>query len=313
MPAGGVDVRLDGRQLAFVVDSTPPAAPMAPMAPVPPAPPTPPAPPLPPEDVEDGGMARITLRLPESVKAKAEDSAAEAGFSLKPGWSTSSARRPAATASTSTSTSARSADVRQRLPVRRRPRAARPQADERLGLKALLAPPAAHTRSRHPAGAADEHALNEERHQMSTTATPSSTDLEGPVNLHVENGKGTVEVPATDTDIATVDLTGADVEDVRVDLVGDDLYVIARSSAAGSSAATSASTWSSRSRPPATSRPSSAAPTLSARGSLGTVNVRSGSGDIDLETRPARRCRDRLRRRHDRPRGAAAAHQERLR
>ena len=37
---------------------------------------------MPPEDVEDGGMARITLRLPESVKAKAEDSAAEAGVSL---------------------------------------------------------------------------------------------------------------------------------------------------------------------------------------------------------------------------------------
>lgn len=72
MPAGGVDVRLDGRELAFVVDA--PAAP--------PAPPTPPPPPTAPEAEEDGGVARITLRLPESVKGKAEDAAAAAGQSL---------------------------------------------------------------------------------------------------------------------------------------------------------------------------------------------------------------------------------------
>ena len=35
-----------------------------------------------PEEVDDGNLARITLRLPESVKAKAEDRAAEAGQSL---------------------------------------------------------------------------------------------------------------------------------------------------------------------------------------------------------------------------------------
>ena len=74
MPAGGVDVRLDGRELAFVVDS--PAGP--------PAPPAPPAPPPPPgvEDEEEGGIARITLRLPESVKTKAEEFAARSGHSL---------------------------------------------------------------------------------------------------------------------------------------------------------------------------------------------------------------------------------------
>ncbi|MAS56401.1 MAG: pilus assembly protein HicB [Pimelobacter sp.] len=76
MPAGGVDVRLDGRDLAFVVDA-PTAGP-----PVPPAPPTPPLPPGPEEETESGGTARITLRLPESVKAKAEDAAADAGQSL---------------------------------------------------------------------------------------------------------------------------------------------------------------------------------------------------------------------------------------
>lgn len=77
MPAGGVDVRLDGRDLEFVVDS--PAGP-----PVPPAPPTPPTPPSPEERErdEDGNVARITLRLPESVKGRAEEYAARSGHSL---------------------------------------------------------------------------------------------------------------------------------------------------------------------------------------------------------------------------------------
>jgi hypothetical protein len=75
MPTGGVDVRLDGRDLEFVVDLAP-AGPPAP--PSPPGPPPPPAP----EDVEDGNVARITLRLPESVKARAEEFAARSGHSL---------------------------------------------------------------------------------------------------------------------------------------------------------------------------------------------------------------------------------------
>ncbi len=74
MPAGGVDVRLDGRDLAFVVD----AAVAGP--PAPPASPTPPPPPG--DELDDGGMARITLRLPESVKGRAEEAAAAAGASL---------------------------------------------------------------------------------------------------------------------------------------------------------------------------------------------------------------------------------------
>ncbi len=84
MHSGGVDVRLDGRDLAFVVDSGGQStASMAPMAPTPPTPPVPPTPPLPPgEEAEEGGMSRITLRLPESVKGKAEDAAAAAGQSL---------------------------------------------------------------------------------------------------------------------------------------------------------------------------------------------------------------------------------------
>ena len=63
MPNGGVDVRLNGRDLDFLVHTA---------APTPPPPPPPPAP----DDLDDGNLARITLRLPEAVKGKAEERAA---------------------------------------------------------------------------------------------------------------------------------------------------------------------------------------------------------------------------------------------
>jgi hypothetical protein len=72
LPSGGVDVRLDGRDLDFVVHAPSNA----------PTPPAPPAPPMLGEDDEEGGLARITLRIPESVKTKAEDAAARSGQSL---------------------------------------------------------------------------------------------------------------------------------------------------------------------------------------------------------------------------------------
>src|SRR3954453_5763592 len=80
MPNGGVDVRLSGRDLDFLVHGS---------APTPPAPPPPPAP----EEVEDGNLSRITLRIPESVKAKAEERAAEAGQSLNT-WQVNIVRAP---------------------------------------------------------------------------------------------------------------------------------------------------------------------------------------------------------------------------
>jgi hypothetical protein len=73
MSDGGVDVRLNGRELDFVVHQTPLA---------PPAPPAPPAAPSAEEAEEDGNVARITLRIPESVKARAEEMAAKSGHSL---------------------------------------------------------------------------------------------------------------------------------------------------------------------------------------------------------------------------------------
>ncbi len=75
LPAGSVDVRLRGREPEFVVDV--PTIPMA--APTPPGPPPPPGPD---EADEDGAVARITLRIPESLKARAEEMAARTGHSL---------------------------------------------------------------------------------------------------------------------------------------------------------------------------------------------------------------------------------------
>ncbi len=71
LPSGGVDVRLQGRELEFAVHAPPPTAP-----------PAPPPPPAAEEAEEDGSVARITLRIPEAVKAKAEELAGRSGHSL---------------------------------------------------------------------------------------------------------------------------------------------------------------------------------------------------------------------------------------
>ena len=72
LPDGGVDVRLNGRELEFAVHAPPPA----------PAAPPPPPPASGDELEDDGSVARITLRIPEAVKARAEEKAAAAGHSL---------------------------------------------------------------------------------------------------------------------------------------------------------------------------------------------------------------------------------------
>ncbi|HZC26897.1 MAG TPA: toxin-antitoxin system HicB family antitoxin [Actinopolymorphaceae bacterium] len=72
---GSVEVRLRGRDPEFVV--TPPPGRSEP----PSAPPEPPEPPPLPGDA-DQGTARVTLRLPESLKARAEEAAAREGISV---------------------------------------------------------------------------------------------------------------------------------------------------------------------------------------------------------------------------------------
>lgn len=70
LPAGGVDVRLNGRDLEFAVHAPPVAPEAAPQ-------------PAPADEVDDdGNVSRITLRIPESVKAKAEEMASRSGSSL---------------------------------------------------------------------------------------------------------------------------------------------------------------------------------------------------------------------------------------
>ena len=72
MPSGGVDVRLNGRELEFAVHTAPAA----------PDPVTQAGPPAADETDDDGNVARITLRIPESVKARAEELANRSGHSL---------------------------------------------------------------------------------------------------------------------------------------------------------------------------------------------------------------------------------------
>lgn len=71
LPVGAVDVRLNGRELDFVVEGAAPPAPSGPAAPTAA------------DEVDDGGaVARITLRIPEAVKVRAEELAARGGHSL---------------------------------------------------------------------------------------------------------------------------------------------------------------------------------------------------------------------------------------
>jgi len=72
MRAGSVDVRLTGRELEFVVEHPTPAAQTPPSS----------AQAQADEEEDDGATARITLRLPESVKTRAEELAAKTGSSL---------------------------------------------------------------------------------------------------------------------------------------------------------------------------------------------------------------------------------------
>lgn len=69
-----VDVRLNGREPEFVVTSLGAGAGFA----APSGPPTPPTPPLP----DDGTQARITLRMPDVLKARAEELAVDLSQSL---------------------------------------------------------------------------------------------------------------------------------------------------------------------------------------------------------------------------------------
>lgn len=67
-----VEVRVRGREPEFVVSTPAPAEP--------PSPPPPPSPPI--FEAEDGTTARISLRLPDGLKARVEEAAADFGTSV---------------------------------------------------------------------------------------------------------------------------------------------------------------------------------------------------------------------------------------
>jgi ribosomal protein L12E/L44/L45/RPP1/RPP2 len=69
MRAGSVETRLHGRDIEFVVDHGAPSSAAA-------------APPPTEDESDEGNLARITLRLPESIKVRAEELAAKGGHSL---------------------------------------------------------------------------------------------------------------------------------------------------------------------------------------------------------------------------------------
>lgn len=73
-----VEVRLKGREPEFVVREVYDE----PTAPSPPPPPTPPEPPAPEEAADNDVVARVTVRIPEGLKARAEEFASEQGQSL---------------------------------------------------------------------------------------------------------------------------------------------------------------------------------------------------------------------------------------
>jgi hypothetical protein len=86
LPGVSVSVRLNGREPVMVVEGAPDAATAGRSEP--------PEPPEPTEADEDEGVARITLRLPEGLKTRAETLAARRGQSLNT-WLVAAARAAA--------------------------------------------------------------------------------------------------------------------------------------------------------------------------------------------------------------------------
>ena len=294
LPSGGVDVRLDGRDLAFVVHAPSNV----------PAPPAPPAPPMPGDDDEEGGLARITLRIPESVKTKAEDVAARSGQSLNT-WLVNG--RPGR--------DPRGRDQRRHRPVqhpvlRQRPlrgrQAARQPPHDRLGL--AQHPPHHHPTPRdgRPAGPADEHT-------QETAMSSYEFETHEPVDLYVELGKGEVNVTASDTTATTVEVEGRDSERVEVRQDGRQISVLGPKGNRGlfGGEPSYEVTISLPTGSNTVIKTGSADITLD--GTFGHGQIKSGSGDCTARhlRGPAGR-RDRLRRHRTLPGRRRAPRQERL-
>lgn len=105
-----------------------------------------------------------------------------------------------------------------------------------------------------------------------------------PVSLYVELGKGSVEVEATDTTESHVTITGRDADHVVVDQDGDEISIVAPRQRTGflSGDPTVHVVVSVPTGSDLAVKTGSADVTTT--GSLGSARVRSGSGDVSLET-----------------------------
>ncbi len=120
---------------------------------------------------------------------------------------------------------------------------------------------------------------------MSTTTTPVEHRFETsePVELYVENGKGSVEVQATETSEACVTVSGDGAEETRVEFSGRRLSVIAPRQGGGlfsGGRRLDISVTVPQMSGLATKLGSA---DLTARGRLGTTHARGGSGDVSLD------------------------------
>ena len=147
-----------------------------------PAPPAPPAPPMLGEDDEEGGLARITLRIPESVKTKAEDAAARSGQSLNT-WLVNVVRAATRDGAINVDIDLSSIPFFGSDPFGGR-QAARQPPHDRLGLTdPHHHPPTLEGRPGIQAGPADEHT-------QETVMSSYEFETHEPVDLYVELGKG---------------------------------------------------------------------------------------------------------------------------
>ena len=105
----------------------------------------------------------------------------------------------------------------------------------------------------------------------------------GPVHLYVEIGSGAIHVETGATTESQVIITGHDADRVRVDLAGDDLSVVAPRHGSSFFGADHHLDVRVVVPPGSDLATKTGSAGLLARGSLGAVSLRSGSGDVDLE------------------------------
>ncbi len=250
MRTGAVEVRLNGRDLDFVVEhEAAPAAPTAPSG-------APAVGEAAEDDEDDGATARITLRLPEGVKTRAEELAAKRRPLAEHLDRHGAPRGHAGACGHHRPRPGQPPLPRHRLP--RRPQTRRPT-DDRLDLS---------QQATHPP--VQESTMNR------TFQTPQ------PVNLFIELGSGEVATHAVATDETTVEVVGPRAEEFQVEHNGSEVSVVAPKSRLG--AFRNDGHRVTVSLPEGSSlRTRTGSADVVASGSYGLVRLKTGSGDVDLE------------------------------